>query len=52
MPVLTFRGRDVLSKDIDVVKELIRTNPGISRRALSFEVCAAWGWTQAQWGPM
>jgi hypothetical protein len=44
--LLKFRGRDVTSDDIDVVKALLRNHPGISRRALSFEVCAAWGWRQ------
>jgi hypothetical protein len=48
---LKFRGRDVSSDDIDVVKALLRKHPGISRRALSLEVCAAWGWTQANGVP-
>ena len=51
MTVVRFRGRDVSAEDIEIVKTLIAKTPGISRRALSFEVCAAWGWTQANGVP-
>jgi hypothetical protein len=47
MTILKFRGREVSAQDIEVVKDLLRNNPGITRRALSFEVCAAWDWKQA-----
>jgi hypothetical protein len=44
--VLSYRGRDVSSDDIAFVSELIAKTPDISRRRLSFEVCAAWNWKQ------
>jgi hypothetical protein len=44
--VLRYRGREVSSDDVAFVKALIANTPGISRRALSFKVCAAWDWTQ------
>ena len=46
MLVVRYRGRDVRSNDVAFVKNLIASSPGISRRALSLKVCAAWGWTQ------
>lgn len=46
MLVLKYRGRDVRSDDVDLVKDLIASTPGISRRALSLKVCADWDWTQ------
>jgi hypothetical protein len=44
--VLRYRGREVSSDDVERVKRLIASTPGISRRALSFRVCETWGWTQ------
>ena len=44
--VLRHRGREVSSKDVDFIRGLIEQRPGASRRALSVEVCRAWGWVQ------
>src|SRR3990172_8914007 len=45
--VLRHRGRNVSSDDIDFIRGLIADNPGATRRALSIELCKAWGWVQA-----
>lgn len=44
---LRYRGRDFGPEQIAFVRELIATSPGVSRRALSFKLCEAWGWVQA-----
>ena len=49
--VLRYRGREVSADDVALVRELIGRTPDISRRQLSFQVCAAWGWTQANGVP-
>ena len=48
---LRYRGRDFTSKDVESIKALIRDNPKASRRALSFLVCEAWDWRQANGNP-
>src|ERR1022692_2078769 len=42
---LTYRGRPITAADLHVIRELLAAQPTISRRALSFAVCAAWRWT-------
>jgi hypothetical protein len=44
--VLTYRGRAVTSADLHSIRELIARHPEASRRALSKELCLAWGWRQ------
>lgn len=44
--VLKYRGRSVADSDVLFLRDLIKRRPGASRRALSLEVCAAWGWRQ------
>jgi hypothetical protein len=41
-----YRGRIVSAGDVAFLRSLIVQRPGISRRKLSIEVCAAWGWVQ------
>jgi len=43
---IRYRGRAVTGEDIAFVKNLIAEHPGESRRALSQELCRAWGWVQ------
>ena len=45
--VLRHRGREVSSRDVDFIRRLIADHPGATRRALSIELCKAWGWVQA-----
>jgi len=49
--VLRFRGRDVTEQDVEVVRRLIAESPGCSRLSISKQVCAAWGWVQANGQP-
>jgi hypothetical protein len=44
--VLTYRGRAIQHADVAFIRELIASKPEASRRALSLELCRAWGWTQ------
>ncbi len=44
--VFGYRGRQISDADVAFIRELIATRPEASRRALSLELCAAWGWVQ------
>lgn len=44
--VFTHRGRQVTDTDVAFIRELIASNLGASRRALSQKLCEAWGWVQ------
>jgi len=44
--LFTYRGKVVTEKDIAFIQELIASNPGISRWALSRELCRQWNWVQ------
>jgi len=48
---LRYRGRAVTAADVRLIRELIATHPGESRRGLSQKLCAAWGWRQANGAP-
>lgn len=50
-PLLTYRGRAITPTDLAFLRELIATHPHLSRRAVSFAVCAAWQWTQPNGTP-
>jgi hypothetical protein len=45
--ILTYRGRSVSEADVAFVRQLISENPTLHRRALSWKVCEAWDWRQA-----
>lgn len=45
--VVRYRGRTLEPRDIGFIREFIASKPGASRRALSIELCKAWGWVQA-----
>jgi hypothetical protein len=49
--VLRYRGRLITHRDLEFLRELIATHPPLSRRALSFAVCAAWQWRQPNGTP-
>ena len=49
--VLRYRGRTVTTADVEFIKALIADNKAASRRRLSEELCAAWGWVQANGAP-
>jgi len=51
MMLLRYRGREVSSDDVEIVRRLIADTPDLSRRALSMKVCAAWNWTQPNGAP-
>jgi hypothetical protein len=44
--VLRYRGRSICSEEVEEIRRLIISNPGASRRALSFLLCEAWNWRQ------
>lgn len=44
-PELTYRGRVITPSDLATIRALL-ARPGISRRALSFQLCEAWQWRQ------
>jgi len=44
--LLTFRGRQVTSKDVEFIRDLIDHNPDDHRTALSRRICKLWNWTQ------
>jgi hypothetical protein len=50
-PSLTYRGRVIRPTDVAFIRSLLGTDPTLSRRALSFRVCEAWQWRQANGAP-
>ena len=50
-PILAYRGRAVTEAEAAFIRTLIATHPQASRRALSQELCAAWGWVQPNGHP-
>jgi len=49
--LLRHRGRAVTQTEVTFIRELIAANPAESRRRLSQQLCAAWGWTQPNGAP-
>lgn len=49
--VTEYRGRRVTVADVEMIRELIASHPGASRRALSKKLCEAWGWVQPNGTP-
>jgi hypothetical protein len=48
---LTYRGRLITAADLAWLQDLLMTQPGLSRRALSMAVCDAWQWRQPNGTP-
>jgi hypothetical protein len=44
--MFTYRGKTFTAKDIGFINQLIANNPGMSRWALSRELCRQWNWVQ------
>jgi hypothetical protein len=44
--VLRYRGRTVTDGDVAFIRRLVEENANASRRMLSKQLCAAWGWRQ------
>jgi hypothetical protein len=44
--MFTYRGKTFTEKDIGFINQLIANNPGMSRWALSRELCRHWNWVQ------
>ena len=49
--LLRYRGRTVTRSDVEFIQELLSSKKDASRRRLSQELCAAWGWTQPNGAP-
>ena len=49
--LLSFRGREIRSAEVEFLRRLIAENPGRSRYRLSVQVCAAWNWVQPNGHP-
>lgn len=43
---IKYRGIETTKQQLDFIKQLIKENPNLSRRALSKELCRAWNWVQ------
>jgi uncharacterized protein DUF4338 len=46
-----YRGRDITSDDVALIRQLIVDHPRLSRRALSMKLCEAWRWFQPNGTP-
>jgi hypothetical protein len=44
--LLSYRGRQIREADVVFLRDLIASNPRLSRHALSINVCQAWKWVQ------
>ena len=44
--IITYRRRSVTPEDVDIVRRIVETHPGKSRRFISQEVCREWDWRQ------
>ena len=49
--LLTYRGRPVSNDDVAFIRGLLTGPSGASRRRLSLDLCAAWGWVQPNGEP-
>lgn len=49
--LLRYRGRQITPADLAFLRTLLAAQPHLSRRTLSFAVCAAWQWTQPNGQP-
>jgi len=42
-----YRGRVITAAEVEFIRRLIAQHPSANRRQLSLQLCAAWGWRQA-----
>ena len=43
---LSYRGRSITLADLETIRTLLKSPPGLSRRALSLALCDVWQWRQ------
>ena len=51
MEAFRYRGREISIAEVEFIRQLIASHPGISRRQLSLKLCEAWQWKQANGAP-
>jgi hypothetical protein len=51
MEAFRYRGRVVSFVEVEFIRQLIASHPGVSRRQLSLKLCEAWQWKQANGAP-
>lgn len=45
--ITSYRGRAITAQDITTIKRIIASNPSMSRRFISQEICKVWDWRQS-----
>lgn len=51
MEAFRYRGRVISVAEVEFIRRLIASHPGINRRQLSLKLCEAWQWKQANGAP-
>jgi hypothetical protein len=51
MEAFRYRGRVVSVAEVEFIRQMIASHPGINRRQLSLKLCEAWQWKQANGAP-
>lgn len=51
MEAFRYRGRVISVAEVEFIRRLIASHPGVSRRQLSLRLCEAWQWKQANGAP-
>jgi len=51
MEAFRYRGRVISADEVEFIRQLIASNPGINRRQLSLKLCEAWQWKQDNGAP-
>ena len=51
MEAFRYRGRVISVAEVEFIRRLIASHPGINRRQLSLKLCEAWQWKQANGTP-
>ena len=51
MEAFRYRGRVISVAEVEFIRHLIASHPGINRRQLSLKLCEAWQWKQANGAP-
>jgi hypothetical protein len=49
--VFRYRGHNYSAAEIESIRQVIAAHPGLSRRRLSAQLCAAWNWVQPNGQP-
>jgi hypothetical protein len=51
MEAFRYRGRVISVSEVEFIRQLIASHPGINRRQLSLKLCEVWQWNQANGAP-